>query len=202
VADSPGDQSEIAVAKEASLHRVRLPSRHALKKLHMICPMKKLLVAMVMVFLALTPVACGGGDDGGGETTDEALEAKIQEILDAPEIKVPDGPPPNKILVKDVKVGTGPVAKKGDRLTLYYISTAWVTKEQFSRRWPPEPPVVYPRLGYGNFTGIEEAIEGLEGYPPMREGGRREIVVPDYSKLPAVIFLIELKKVEPGPKQS
>lgn len=162
----------------------------------MICPMKKLLVAMVVVFLALAPVACGGGDDG--ETTDAALEAKIQEYLHAPKVKIPDAPPPNKILVKDVKTGTGRIAQKGDRITLYYIAYAWVTKEQFSRRWPPDPPVVYSPLGSGRFRGIEKAIEGLGRYPPMREGGRREIVVPNYSQLPAVIFLVELKKVEPA----
>lgn len=159
--------------------------------------MKKILVAMVAVFLALTPVACGGGDDGG-ETTDAALEAKIQEYLDAPKIEVPDGPPPDKIVVKDVKVGTGPVAKLGDRATIHYIAYAWVTKEEFSRRWEPDPPVVYPNLGSGRFRGIEQAIVGLRNYPPMKEGGRREIVVPNYSQLPAVIFLIELEKLEPG----
>lgn len=157
----------------------------------------KLLVALAAAFTALALVACGGG----GDSTDEELDPRVQAYLSGPKIEVPPGPPPKEIVVKDIKVGTGPVAKKGDRLTLHYMATAWVTKEEFSRRWEPDPPVVYPRLGYGSFTGIEKGIEGVAGYPPMREGGRREIVVPFYSQLPAVIFLIDLEKVEPPAKK-
>lgn len=160
----------------------------------MICPMKKLFVAMAAVFLALTPVACGGGDDG--ETTDTALEAKIQEYLSAPKVKIPDRPPPKKVLIKDLKVGTGPAAKPGDRAAIHFVAYAWVTKEEFLRKWGSEPPLVYPRLGSGRYR-TEQAILGMGETPPMRVGGRREVVLPNYSQLPAVIFVVQLEKLDP-----
>lgn len=148
----------------------------------------KILVALAAVFIALAPVACGGGD---GDSTDEELEARVQAYLAGPKIDHPPGPPPKKIIIKDLKIGSGPVAKRGDRVAIHYVAEAWVTGEEFSRRWDPDPPVVYPRLREGPFKELEKAIEG------MREGGRREVTVPNY-QLPAIIYVVDMEKVEPA----
>ncbi|HEX5984842.1 MAG TPA: FKBP-type peptidyl-prolyl cis-trans isomerase [Solirubrobacterales bacterium] len=150
----------------------------------------KVLAAVVAAFLALGLVACGGGDDA---TTEDPIEAKVQEYLEGPNPEPPPGPPPKKLTVRDLKVGSGPVAKKGDKVAVHYIAEGYESGATFSRRWEPDPPVTYPRLGEGRYKELEEGIEG------MREGGRREIITPDYAQFP-LIYVLELEKVEPAAK--
>lgn len=148
----------------------------------------KLLTAIGAVFLALAFVACGGGGDG---TTEDPIDAKVQEYLEGPNPDTPPGPPPKKLVVKDLKVGSGPAAKQGDQVTIHYIAEGYETGATFSRRWEPDPPVTYPRLGKGPYGEVEEGIEG------MKEGGRRELIVPNYAPFP-LIYVVELEKLEPG----
>lgn len=150
----------------------------------------KVLVALAAVFLVLAPVACGGGD---GDSTEAEIEARVEEILAEPKIHRPPGPEPKRVIVEDLKIGSGPVADRGDRVAIHYIADAFRTGDEFSRRWEPNPPVVYPRLGEGAFTKLEKGIEG------MREGGRRTVIAPEYVGVGAVIYIVDLEKVEPAP---
>jgi len=88
-------------------------------------------------------------------------------------------------------MGSGPVAKKGDKVAVHYIAEGYESGATFSRRWEPDPPVTYPRLGEGRYKELEEGIEG------MREGGRREIITPNYAQFP-LIYVLELEKLEPA----
>ncbi|HST68088.1 MAG TPA: FKBP-type peptidyl-prolyl cis-trans isomerase [Solirubrobacterales bacterium] len=143
-------------------------------------------IALAAAFLAVGLVACGGGDD----STEDAIEARIEAYQATPKVIPPDGPPPKKVVFEDVKVGSGPIAQRGDRVALHYVAVVLKNGEDFSYRWEPDPPVVYPRLGEGQFPGLEKGIEG------MREGGRREVVVPNYAA-DGVVYLVDLESVEP-----
>lgn len=150
----------------------------------------RLLAVVTAVFLAVAFAACGSGGD---ETTTSAIDAKIQEYLKGPNPEPPPGPPPKKLTVEDIKEGSGPVAKKGDRVAVHYIAEGYESGSTYSRRWEPDPPAIYPKLGEGPYEELEEGIEG------MKEGGRREIIVPNYGPF-ALIYVLELEKLEPAAK--
>jgi peptidylprolyl isomerase len=152
----------------------------------------RLLAVVAAVFITLAFAACGGD---GEETTTSALDAKVQEYLEGPNPEPPPGPPPKELTVEDLKEGSGPVAKKGDKVAVHYIAEGYESGSMYSRRWEPDEPAVYARLGYGPYDELEEGIEG------MKEGGRREIIVPNYGPF-ALIYVLELEKVEPGSKSS
>lgn len=151
----------------------------------------QILAAVAAVFLALGLVACGSSDDSTGDE----IEARIEEYQATPKVIPPDGPPPKKVVFEDVKVGSGPVAQRGDRVAVHYIAVRLNNGEDFSYRWEPDPPVVYPLLGKGQFPGLEKGIQG------MREGGRREVVVPDYA-VDGVVYLVDLESVEPAGRRA
>lgn len=151
----------------------------------------QLFVAMAAGFLALGLVACGSSDNS---TADE-LEARVEAYQATPKVVPPDGPPPKRVVFEDVEVGSGPVAQQGDRVAIHYVAVRLNNGEDFSYRWEPDPPVVYPRLGEGLFPGLEKGIEG------MREGGRREVVVPHYA-VNGVVYLVDLESVEAGGRRA
>lgn len=152
----------------------------------------QLFVALLAVALLLTPLACGGGGDSTDSTNsvDEEIEALAEAYNSGPKIKVPPGPPPKKSIVKNLKVGSGRVAKLGDLVYVHYIAVNYLTEKEFDRVWEPDPPF-RRRLGNGNYPELENAIVG------MREGGRREMTIPNY-RIPWLIYVVDLEKVQPG----
>jgi peptidylprolyl isomerase len=166
----------------------------------------RLLVGLVVVCLSLAAVAsgCGGGSDATTrDRVEEVLESKAfkektEEILNAPTPEIPAGPPPKKVEFKDVKVGSGPAAERGDRVAINYIGVTYDSDEMFTYHWVPIKPVVYPRLGFGPFSGLEQGIAG------MKAGGQREVFVP--SRLAggegATAYMVKLDSVESEPASS
>lgn len=146
----------------------------------------QLLVPVFVVVLLLTPLACGGG---GKDSTDEEIEALAKAYNTGPKIEVPPGPPPKHSIIKDLKVGSGRVASLGDLVAIHYIAVNYETEKEFDRVWEPEPPF-HRRLGNANYPELEHAIVG------MREGGRREMTIPNY-RIPWLIYVVDLEKVTP-----
>lgn len=82
--------------------------------------------------------------------------------------------PQTGVKTEDVVVGDGPVAEKGDTLTVHYVGTLPDGKVFDSSRDRNTP---------FNFTlGIGQVIRGWdEGFAGMKVGGRRVLIVaPDY----------------------
>jgi hypothetical protein len=111
-----------------------------------------------------------------------------------PEVDPPDRRPPGSLLIRDLEVGSGPVARPGDRVAVRYLGVIYKTGEVYYRGWL-YPPALRIRLRPDG-QAWEEGIWG------MREGGRRELVVP--SRLAfgkgAIDYVIELVRVEPAAK--
>ena len=114
-----------------------------------------------------------------------------------PEVAKPAGEAPAKLVIKDLVVGEGAEAPVNSTVTVDYHGVQWDTGKEFDSSFGKDP-ATFP---LGNL------IPGWQiGIPGMKEGGRRELVVPaELAYGPAggqhelsgkvLVFVIDLKKV-------
>jgi peptidylprolyl isomerase len=134
---------------------------------------------------ALALAGCGGGGGnakpaeipaGPGPTTTTPAPPKastnLKDTKTKPAIPQPKGPPPKKLVVKDIVAGKGRAAKKGDRLTMQYVGVTYADGNEFDSSWDRGQPLKF-QLGKGSV--IKGWDQGLVGIKP---GGRRELIIP------------------------
>ncbi len=130
------------------------------------------LLLIVSLCAALAVAGCGGGDSStstGSNTTSTTAKAPART---KPKVEVPKGPPPTKMVEKDLIVGKGPAAKTGDFVTVQYVGVDYKTGKQFDASWDRGQPFPF-QLGAGQvIPGWDKGIAG------MRVGGRRELIIP------------------------
>ncbi|MFZ1997738.1 MAG: FKBP-type peptidyl-prolyl cis-trans isomerase [Solirubrobacteraceae bacterium] len=114
-----------------------------------------------------------------------------------PKVSIPSGPPPSKLVIKDLIKGTGPAATASSTVNVQYVGVLYKGGKQFDASWNDGSgqPVSLP------LTGV---IKGWQqGIPGMKIGGRRELIIPPslgygataQSKIPAnstLVFIIDL----------
>ncbi len=89
-----------------------------------------------------------------------------------PDIDAPQGPAPSELVVRDLIVGEGAEAKPGDSVTVHYVGVEYDSGEEFDSSWNRGESIQFPLRGL---------IQGWQdGIPGMREGGRRELVIPPH----------------------
>jgi peptidylprolyl isomerase len=126
---------------------------------------------------------CGGGGGkakpaaipaGPGPTTPAAPKAStnLKDTKTKPAVPKPKGPPPKKLVVKDIVAGKGRAAKKGDRLSMQYVGVTYADGKEFDSSWDRGQPFKF-QLGQGSV--IKGWDQGLVGIKP---GGRRELTIP------------------------
>lgn len=117
-----------------------------------------------------------------------------------PKVVIPKGPPPKKLVIKDIIKGTGPAATAASTVTVQYVGVLDSNGTQFDASWNDGSgqPTSFP------LTGV---IQGWQqGIPGMRVGGRRELIIPPSlaygakarPKIPAnsaLVFVIDLHAV-------
>jgi peptidylprolyl isomerase len=117
-----------------------------------------------------------------------------------PKVVPPSGPPPKKLVIKDLIKGTGPAATAGSTVTVQYVGVLYKGGTQFDASWNDGSgqPVQLPLSG---------VIPGWQqGIPGMKVGGRRELIIPPslaykaaaQAKIPAnstLVFVIDLHGV-------
>src|SRR3954451_7152200 len=114
-----------------------------------------------------TPAAASGGSSSGSAVK---VSGKLGE---RPKITVPGGDPPTKLVIKDIKKGTGPAAKSGQTVTVQYEGVNFKDGKEFDASWNrPGQPFSFP-LGQGQV--IPGWDQGLVG---MKKGGRRVLTIP------------------------
>jgi peptidylprolyl isomerase len=126
-------------------------------------------IAVTAVLLGI--VGCSDGD------TDEEAEPppppSAGEVEGKPNVELPeDAPPPEALQVEDVEEGDGEAVEEGALVTLHFVGLRWSDGAEFGSSWDRGQPVSYTH-GQGRWVAGWE--QGLEG---MREGGRRQVVVP------------------------
>ena len=91
---------------------------------------------------------------------------------DEPEIEVPKGDPPSKLVIRDLERGSGPEAVAGKTLAVEYKGVRFDDGEPFDSSWSTGEPFHF-------ILGARQVIKGWdEGLRGMRVGGRRELTIP------------------------
>jgi peptidylprolyl isomerase len=141
------------------------------------------LLTALMATAALAFAGCGNqAQDRRDSAADSKPPADVPEppapttvstdLSKKPGIPTPKGDPPTTLQSKDIVVGKGKAAKKGDKVTVQYVGVAWSTGEQFDASWDNGSPFDFT-LGKG------QVIKGWDqGVPGMKVGGRRELTIP------------------------
>jgi peptidylprolyl isomerase len=138
---------------------------------------RRLALACLLIVPALA--ACGGGakssSSSGGESTSTPAPAPTASATPAakkPKVKVPSGKPPKRLVIRDLRVGTGVPVQAGQNVSVQYVGVNYKGGKQFDASWDRGQPF--------NFTvGAGQVIPGWDkGVLGMRPGGRRELIVP------------------------
>lgn len=139
---------------------------------------------------------CGSGDDvTSSEPQTWKQKASFAAVTIAPDgtqprIKPPPGAPPGQLKSRDLVVGSGRVARRGDEVSVYYVGVGYKSGQVMARTWLPRKPLEF-RLGSGGWDETWE--EGIEG---MRAGGIRELVVPEaFPNGPTLDFVVKVVRV-------
>jgi len=154
----------------------------------------KFLTLISAVCMVVALAACGGDSSDAAETTKSPPVNNVKNpTTPPPTIDPPSGPPPNRVVIKELKEGTGPEIKSGDAFAAAFVGAAYDTGETFETYWGSKSRPF--RSSYG--TG--EVVKGWEaGLKGMRVGGRRELIVPArlaYGNR-AVVFIVQLLAAE------
>jgi FKBP-type peptidyl-prolyl cis-trans isomerase len=132
---------------------------------------------------AIAVAGCGGG--GGNATTADIpagpspsappapkASTNLKDTKTKPAVPKQKGAPPKKLVVKDIVVGKGRAAKKGDRLTMQYVGVTYADGNEFDSSWDRGQPF---KFQLGKDPVIKGWDQGLVGIKP---GGRRELIIP------------------------
>lgn len=163
---------------------------------------------VIFLWAGLTVVGCGGGQPSvDSDDLRNAPDARLANTAGpGPEVILPGGTPPNKVVIENLREGTGPKARPGDETSIYYVGVRWYG-QIYSNSWTFDAPPSFV-LGAHDLT-IEALDMGIRG---MREGGRRQIILPpdthidqDTSQLSprekrnaTLIFVVDLVKLTHG----
>ncbi|MEX1141256.1 MAG: FKBP-type peptidyl-prolyl cis-trans isomerase [Thermoleophilaceae bacterium] len=141
------------------------------------------LIVSGLAAIALTVTACGGG---GIETATFGVDAPPPEETDAggekmasaaeggekPEVKVPSGEPPRKLVTEDLEEGDGAVAQAGDQVSVNYVGVSYSNGEEFDNSYDRGQPFEFT-LGEGQvIPGWDRGVAG------MKVGGQRKLIIP------------------------
>ncbi len=168
------------------------------------------LIAAICSGIALAACGDGGSTAATTQATQASTTAQEQEpapkkppgrnaaeplagVSRPPKVSVPPGPPPTELVVKDLKIGKGPVARPYSRLAVNFVAVDFKSGKVFETRW--DRPFVFE---YNHGLPMQGWEEGLEG---MRVGGRRKMLVPSHLayKQGSIVYVVDLLAVEKRP---
>ncbi len=120
-----------------------------------------------------------------------------------PTVTVPTSAAPTQMLSSDLIAGTGAAAKAGDTLQVQYVLATYSTHKVQQSSWTSSP--------FSFKLGTGAVIKGWDlGIVGMREGGRRELIIPaslgygaqsqgnGIAANDTLVFVVDLLKVTKG----
>jgi peptidylprolyl isomerase len=130
-------------------------------------PLARLL--LVLACAALVAAGCGSDSE---DTASSEPEATSTPAKTKPEITVPKGKAPKKLVIKDIEKGTGATAEAGKQVTVQYVGISFLNGRQFDASWDRGEPFSFQLGSGGVIPGWDQGVEG------MKVGGRRQLVIP------------------------
>jgi peptidylprolyl isomerase len=161
----------------------------------------KVCSALVVSVLAAGFLGCGGEEgaatsaEGDPRTQTAAETTQAQQDVDFPRPRLPAKRAPlERLVVKDLDLGKGPVARWGDEAIARYVGVYWETGKVFTTAVEPEP------LGF-ELDPNAPAPGWMKGLHGMRVGGWRELRIPSNLLYEGGdgAFVVTLVRIEPGP---
>ena len=133
-------------------------------------PLPRRLTFVALACAALLAVAgCGSDEEEPASSTPEAASTPAAT---KPEVTVPQGKAPKKLVIEDIKEGTGAAAEPGQTVDVHYVGVSYLNGRQFDASWDRGEPFSF-QLGAGS------VIQGWDrGVAGMKVGGRRQLVIP------------------------
>jgi FKBP-type peptidyl-prolyl cis-trans isomerase len=124
---------------------------------------------LVLACAALVVAGCGSDPEQEAASTPEPTSTPAAT---KPEISVPKGKAPKKLVIEDIEEGSGPTAEAGKQVTVQYVGISFLNGRQFDASWDRGEPFSF-QLGSGSvIPGWDQGVEG------MKVGGRRQLVIP------------------------
>src|SRR4051794_5961654 len=142
--------------------------------------------ALTLAFLAVLAAPACGGNKFAAEPPPVAspsatirppdpgpVKVTVQNAADIklrPSVRVNRGALPTKLETTDLIPGTGRTAKPTDSVTVQYVGVIARTGQEFAASWDDGNPVPFQ---------LPNVIPGFrDGIAGMKEGGRRQIIMP------------------------
>jgi peptidylprolyl isomerase len=148
------------------------------------------LAAALAAVLAIGLMACGD------EMPSASEPAILRGTEGRPDVPIPQGPPPERLVIKEIEKGSGRPAQVGDEMFVRYFRFEYGTNRILEDQWrKPLPPFT---LGAGQMSPAWE-----KGLPGARAGSRRELIMPKAGAFVSVpqVHVIDVVSVTP-PKAS
>ena len=136
-------------------------------------PHSRRTIALGLACAALAFAGCGGSDSEDEANAPAATSTPAATpAATKPEVTVPKGKLPKKLVKKDLEVGSGPVAKAGQTVQVQYVGVSALNGRQFDASWDRGEPFSFQ-------LGAQQVIPGWDqGVAGMKVGGRRELIIP------------------------
>jgi peptidylprolyl isomerase len=130
-----------------------------------------------------------------------------KDLKHEPKVSGKSAAVPSALLCQDLVVGTGAVAKTTAQATVEYVGVLYKTGKVFQSSWTSQPATFSLAAGpQGVITGFSQGIAGAGKVTPMRQGGRRIMILPSalaygpqaQQGIPAnsvLVFVVDLQKI-------
>jgi peptidylprolyl isomerase len=135
-------------------------------------PLSRRSIALGLACAALAVAGCGGSDSSDEASATDTPAPAATPAATKPDVTVPKGKLPKKLVKKDLKVGDGAAAQPGQTVSVQYVGVSAVNGRQFDASWDRGQPFQFQ-------LGAHQVIQGWDdGVAGMKVGGRRELVIP------------------------
>jgi peptidylprolyl isomerase len=138
---------------------------------------------IIAACLALVVAGCGGDSSSTSSSSTSSSSSASEEgggsnsslengSFAKPQVKVPKGPPPKKLVENELRKGDGATAKRGDEVTVQYVGVGYESGQEFDSSWSRNEPFPFTLGSNSVIPGWEKGIVG------MKVGSRRELIIP------------------------